>query len=118
MILRRLILLTSLIATAVSCFTLGIMHQRRKEVLDARAYDAKFQALRAEVRREIGRTHRAEAVVPAGVTRVRPEPKGSADSTPVADARQRMISEIKQELQSEMGLLPVHLLRDRRSSFV
>jgi hypothetical protein len=29
-----------------------------------------------------------------------------------------MVREIKQELQSEMGLLPVHLLRDRRSSFV
>jgi hypothetical protein len=29
-----------------------------------------------------------------------------------------MVSEIKQELQSEMGLMPVHLLRDRQSSFV
>jgi hypothetical protein len=29
-----------------------------------------------------------------------------------------MVAQIKQELQSEMGLLPVHLLRDRRSSFV
>ena len=29
-----------------------------------------------------------------------------------------MVAEIKQELQSEMGLLPVHLLRERRSSFV
>ena len=29
-----------------------------------------------------------------------------------------MVAEIKQELQSEMGLLPVHLLRDRRASFV
>jgi hypothetical protein len=29
-----------------------------------------------------------------------------------------MVAEIKQELQSEMGLLPLQLLRDRRSSFV
>ena len=29
-----------------------------------------------------------------------------------------MVAEIKQQLQSEMGLLPVHLLRDRRASFV
>jgi hypothetical protein len=29
-----------------------------------------------------------------------------------------MVAEIKQELQSEMGLLPVQMLRDRRSSFV
>jgi hypothetical protein len=118
MISRRLVFFTSLIATAVSFFTLGSVHQRRTAAQDARAYDAKLEALRAEVRGELGRTHRTEAVVPAGVTRVRPEAKGAADPTPTADARQRMISEIKQELQSEMGLLPVHLLRDRRSSFV
>ena len=29
-----------------------------------------------------------------------------------------MVAEIKEQLQSEMGLMPVHLLRDRRSSFV
>jgi hypothetical protein len=29
-----------------------------------------------------------------------------------------MVAEIKEQLQEEMGLLPVHLLRDRRSSFV
>jgi hypothetical protein len=29
-----------------------------------------------------------------------------------------MVSEIKEQLQTEMGLLPVHLLRDRRASFV
>jgi hypothetical protein len=33
-------------------------------------------------------------------------------------ARARMVAEIKQEIQDEMGLLPVHLLRERRSSFV
>jgi hypothetical protein len=32
--------------------------------------------------------------------------------------RARMVAEIKEELQSEMGLLPLHLLRERRSSFV
>jgi hypothetical protein len=29
-----------------------------------------------------------------------------------------MVTEIKEQLQNEMGLLPVHMLRDRRSSFV
>jgi hypothetical protein len=33
-------------------------------------------------------------------------------------ARSRMIAEIKKELQHEMGLMPVTLLRDRRASFV
>ena len=36
----------------------------------------------------------------------------------VGTARSRMIAEIKKELQHEMGLVPVTLLRDRRSSFV
>jgi S1-C subfamily serine protease len=40
------------------------------------------------------------------------------EATASAVARARMVAQIKQELQSEMGLLPVHLLRDRRSSFV
>jgi hypothetical protein len=37
-------------------------------------------------------------------------------STPAA--RARIVAEIKQEIQDEMGLLPVQLLRERRASFV
>ena len=37
-------------------------------------------------------------------------------STPAA--RAAMVAEIKQEIQDEMGLLPVRLLRERRASFV
>src|SRR5262249_40386949 len=33
-------------------------------------------------------------------------------------SRARMVAEIKKQLESEMGLLPVQMLRDRRSSFV
>ena len=40
-----------------------------------------------------------------------------SDVAPAA-ARASMVAEIKEQLQTEMGLLPVHLLRDRRSSFV
>src|SRR4029077_14244984 len=42
----------------------------------------------------------------------------SADTRPSAASRARIGAQLKQELQGEMGLLPVHLLRDRRSSFV
>src|SRR5258708_7362065 len=62
---RRTVFLTSLVATALSFFTLG-------------------------------------------VTGARP-----SDST-----RAQIVAEIKEELESEMGLLPVQLLRDRRASFV
>jgi hypothetical protein len=41
-------------------------------------------------------------------------PSGGSATTP----RDRMIADIKRELQCEMGLLPLALLRDRRTSFV
>src|SRR2546425_11948512 len=114
MIAGRLAFLTSLLATAVACFTLGIMHARSSDLLAARVYDAKIDAIRAEVRSELGRGRRTDAVVPAGTT----GQLAREDHAPNLSARERMVREIKQELQSEMGLLPVHLLRDRRSSFV
>ena len=113
MISGRLLFLTSILATAVSCFTLGLIHARRTDALDANAYDAKIDAIRAEVRSELGRGRRVDAVVPAGTSG-----QLARDNPPNVSARDRMVREIKQELQSEMGLLPVHLLRDRRSSFV
>ena len=112
MVSRRLVFSTSIVATAVSFFTLGVVHSRRADA-DA-SYDAQLDAIRDE----IGKTQRPEATVPAG-TSGRLDRR--AESTnPVADpaSRARMVAEIKQQLQSEMGLLPVHLLRDRRSSFV
>jgi S1-C subfamily serine protease len=109
MISRRLVFFSSIIATAISCFTLGIMHARRGE---AREYDAKIDAIRTEMRTGLGR-ERTEAVVPAGTSGEVPR-----SNQPSAAARERMVREIKQELQSEMGLLPLNLLRNRRSSFV
>jgi len=65
------------------------------------------------VRSELGKSTRSEAVVPAGTS------GHSATKNPAAEAsRERMVSEIKEQLQTEMGLLPLHLLRDRRASFV
>src|SRR5262249_9020333 len=81
-------------------------------------------ALRAEMRSQLGHAQKNEPVMPAGtigklgVNEPR-EPKETSDAAaPSMSARAKMVAEIKQELQSEMGLLPVHLLRDRRSSFV
>ena len=102
--------------TAISFFTLGVMHSRRAS--EDASYDAKLDAIRAEVRSELGKTERQSAVVPAGTSgRVDPHP-GSAEPAPSAASRARMVAEIKKELQQEMGLMPVTLLRERRSSFV
>jgi hypothetical protein len=121
---RRLIFLASVLATAVSCFTLGMLHERRTQVLNARAYDAKIDAIRAEVRSELGKAarHTEQAVATAGATSHPARPKDSGNEVTTTNAaisaRDRIVAEVKQELQNEMGLLPVSLLRERRSSFV
>jgi hypothetical protein len=109
MVSRRTVFSTSILATAISFFTLGVVHSRTEA--DA-SYDAKLDAIRAEVRSEIGRTRRTDAVVPAGTS------GQTGGRTESGVARSRMIAEIKKELQHEMGLMPVTLLRDRRASFV
>src|SRR5439155_19735542 len=117
MISRRLVFITSLIATAISGFTLGILHARRHDAAAQASYERELQALRAEVRSELGHARTTNAVVPAATIGRTSRPRDDADG-PTTGSRAKMMAEIKQELQSEMGLLPVHLLRDRRSSFV
>ena len=106
---RRTVFLTSLIATAVSFFTLGIM-ARRGDAADRAAHEATLEAIRTEVKSELGKG-RGDAR-PAGTAGY------LAASEAAASARAEMMATIKEELQSEMGLVPVQLLRDRRSSFV
>src|SRR5881628_1712748 len=99
MVSRRTVFLTSLTATAVSFFTLAVIHTRR----DA---DAKLEALRSEVRNEIGRERsgvekdrrdvareRRADVLPASTMGevARRDTKTAADIS----ARARMVDEIK-----------------------
>src|ERR1051326_2332384 len=106
---RFVVLIACLTATAVSFFTLGELHQRREAVVNELSRTT-VDTIRSEVRREMGKMDLAAAVLPAGTA-------GSTDLRPAAP-RARMVDEIKQELQSEMGLIPLQLLRERRSSFV
>jgi len=116
MVSRRLALITALLATAISFFTLGVVHSRRIEA--GESYDAKLDAIRAEVRTELDRKRPTEAIVPAGTSGQTTPRLESGDTGSVGSSRSRMIAEIKKELQHEMGLMPVTLLRDRRASFV
>ena len=113
MIPRRVLLLTSLTASAASCFLLGVLHARREAPTGASG--ANIEAIRAEVRRELQRNDIGDGVVPAGTAGVG---RSNHRSNPRNAGREKMVAEIKQELTSEMGLLPLHLLRARRSSFV
>ena len=110
MISRRFLIIVALLTTATSFYLLGARHAHSSD--DLASYDAKLEAIRAEVRTELGHA-RVETAPTTGVTTAsQPEVKRPQS------ARDRMVAEIKQELQSEMGLLPVRLLRERRSSFV
>jgi hypothetical protein len=114
MMSRRLVFTTSVLATAVLFFMLGAFHARQRDALSQASYDAKLDAIRTEVRTEIVKSARAvEAAEPAGTTG-----RVGGKTRPADVNRERIVSEIKEQLQTEMGLLPVHLLRDRRASFV
>jgi hypothetical protein len=105
---RRVVTFACLLATAVSFFTLGVIHARGNDAV----------AQRLELQSEVRKTSRREPVV-AGATvgRVVAQKDEPVD-IPTPAARAKLVAEIKQEIQDEMGLLPVHLLRERRSSFV
>jgi hypothetical protein len=116
MMSRRLIFTTSILATAILFFIIGAIHSRSRDAASRASYDAKLDAIRSEVRSELGRSARGESVEAVATAGTSTHAAGKAAA---ADAsRQRMVTEIKEQLQSEMGLLPVHLLRQSRSSFV
>ena len=116
MISRRVVFGSSIVATAASFFTLGLIHGRQHDLATRASYERELQELRAEVRGPDRSAHES-AVLPAATSgRVARRDDGSEAGN--AATRARMVAQIKQELENEMGLLPVQLLRDRRSSFV
>ncbi|MFN7916832.1 MAG: hypothetical protein U0Q55_15925 [Vicinamibacterales bacterium] len=117
MVSRRFLSVVAIISTAVAFFLLGDFHARAGDAADRAEYDAKLDAIRAEVRSQIGHTRRP-AVQTAGTSGSAAPAAPEAPATPADAARARLVAEVKQELQSEMGLLPVQLLRERRSSFL
>jgi hypothetical protein len=117
MLARRLVFITFILAAAVASFTLGIISARRSDASIRATYDDELKAIRTEVRAELGTTTRRDKVAPAA-TVGHTEQAGSDAPAATSLARDKMVAEIKQELQNEMGLLPVQMLRDRRSSFV
>ncbi len=66
----------------------------------------------AELRAEVDLLRRRDATTPAGTT-------GRVARVPGDDAgRAALVEDVKRQLQQEMGLLPLNLLRERRDSFV
>jgi len=102
----------SLVALA---FSFGSWTAQRSIAQQLANNDARVTALRDDMARAIIQIRQADtAATPSGTNGQRqPEvvPAGGG-------AQPGLVEEIKRQLQSEMGLLPVRLLRDRKESFV
>lgn len=102
---------TRRVVPAVLAFTVALLFFGLGNYLGARQSadsEERLQSLRAELERL-----RIEESRPAGTSgRV-------AEHQPMDDSsRAAIIADVKRQLQSELGLLPVHVLRERRNSFV
>ena len=117
MSVRRSVFLAGLAFSLVSlAFSFGSWSAQRSMALQLANSDARVAALRDDMARAIIQIRQSEtAATPSGTIGERqPEvvPAGGASSQPA------LVEAIKRQLQSEMGLLPVQLLRDRKESFV
>ncbi|MEQ1911180.1 MAG: trypsin-like peptidase domain-containing protein [Vicinamibacterales bacterium] len=110
---RQVVFIASILATAVSSFTLGIIQARHADSLDRASYDARFDALRDELQHALAR----DAAAPVATMGLAESATAHASDTAEV-ARAEMVSQIKEQLRNEMGLLPVSLIRERQSSFV
>ena len=72
----------------------------------------------AALRTEIDLLRKQQELAPAGTAGIAPSPPFV--ETPVFDNEKRaaIVADVKLQLQTEMGLLPLALIRDRRQSFV
>ncbi len=64
MVSRRFLAVVSIITTAAAFFLLGVFHERTDDAAVRANYDAKLDALRAELRTQLGKA-RAPEIVPA-----------------------------------------------------
>jgi hypothetical protein len=111
--IRRRVLTVGLVTSlVVLAFALGAWSSQRRIELQVANNDARIAELRDQMARNMLQTRRERAgrragtggsFVPDGVD-------GESQST--------LVAEIKRQLQSEMGLLPIRVLRERRKSFV
>jgi len=113
---RRSITYTGLIfSLAALAFSFGSWTAQRSIAQQLATNDARMTALRDDMASAILQMRQAEtAATPSGTNGQR-QPEVVAAG---GGAQPALVEEIKRQLQSEMGLLPVRLLRDRKESFV
>ena len=115
MSVRRLILYTGLtFSLAALAFSLGSWTAQRAIARQLATNDARVAELRDDMAQAILQFRQAEtAATPSGTNGQR-----QPEIVPAGGAQPALVEEIKRQLQSEMGLLPLRLLRERRESFV
>ena len=98
----------------VLAFSLGAWSSQRRIEQQIAANDARIAELRDEMARTLLQTRRERAGRATGTHGLMEAGALSADG----ESQTTLIAEIKRQLQSEMGLLPIRVLRERRKSFV
>jgi hypothetical protein len=113
---RRFVIYAGLTFSLASlAFSVGSWSAQRSMEQQIAGNDARVAALRDDMAHAILQIRQAEAVPTPSGTNGHSQPDLVAAGGPQQPA---LIEEIKRQLQSEMGLLPVQLLRDRKESFV
>jgi Trypsin-like peptidase domain len=110
---RNLFDLLGAALAAILLFSLGTYTARQGAEEQLASRDRRIADLKREMD-SVVRQMREDQARPSGTSGVEINRPG----TEPAVAQAAMIAEIKRQLQSEMGLMPVQLLRDRRRSFV
>jgi hypothetical protein len=96
----------------VLSFALGAWSSQRRVELQIASNDARIAELRDQMARNMLQTRRERSGRSLGTGGE--EMPGVGDR----DSKSTLVEEIKRQLQSEMGLMPIRVLRERRSSFV
>jgi hypothetical protein len=115
MSVRRTVLYSGLtFSIAALAFSFGSWTAQRAIARQLASNDAHVAELRDDMARAILQFRQAETAATPSATNGQRQPEIVA----AGGAQPALVEEIKRQLQSEMGLLPVRLLRERRESFV
>jgi len=95
-------------------FSLGLWFSQSRMERQITATDERVSELRDQMARDVLEARRARAPRVLGTDGDIALDPGATDT----DSRAMLVEEIKRQLQSEMGLMPLRILRERRRSFV
>lgn len=115
MSVRRTVVYAGLtFSIAALAFSFGSWTAQRSIAAQLASNDQRVAELRDDMAQAILQIRQAETAATPSATNGERQP----EIVPAGGAQPALVEEIKRQLQSEMGLLPVRLLRERRQSFV